>query len=333
MQQKGTLMRTLVLEKTMDFQPLLEKVEQRLQEEAVNQRGIIGNLAVHIIKAGGKRLRPLLVILSGWKEDLNYNPLLNAAIAAELLHTASLIHDDIIDRADNRRGIPTLNAVKGEHAAVITGDYLFARALTLLSKQNTNRALPCLVQSIESMCEGIIEEISSVYNPATTEKDYLSRIDKKTASLVAACCEAGARIREASPEEVDAHAAFGRNLGMCFQIIDDILDFTADEKTLGKPANSDFSQGILTLPVIYLLQDSNWSQPVRRMIAKRSFTNDELSFVKEGIHKTTSLQLAYQKALEYQDRARACLASLTTTPEPVRPIFHRFTEMVIDRIR
>jgi geranylgeranyl pyrophosphate synthase len=168
---------------------------------------------------------------------------------------------------------------------------------------------------------------------ATTEKDYLSRIDKKTASLVAACCEAGARIREASPEEVDAHAAFGRNLGMCFQIIDDILDFTADEKTLGKPANSDFSQGILTLPVIYLLQDSNWSQPVRRMIAKRSFTNDELSFVKEGIHKTTSLQLAYQKALEYQDRARACLASLTTTPEPVRPIFHRITEMVIDRIR
>ncbi|MDD2555316.1 MAG: polyprenyl synthetase family protein [Syntrophaceticus sp.] len=344
LQQKGILMSTLVLEIAIDFQPLLEKAEQRLQE-AVNQggaygtsgtcgtRGTIGNLAAQIIKAGGKRLRPLLVILSGWKEDGDCDSLLDVAVAAELLHTASLIHDDIIDKADNRRGIPTLNVIKGQHTAVITGDYLFARALTLLSEQNTNRALPCLIQSIESMCEGIIEEINSVYNPAITEQDYLSRIDKKTASLVAACCEAGARIRGASPPEVDAHAAFGHNLGMCFQIVDDILDFTADEKTLGKPADSDFSQGILTLPVIYLLQDSNWSQPVRRILAKRSCTNDELSYVKKGIHKTASLQLAYEKALQYQDKAKACLASFPTTPEPVRSIFHKLTEMVMERIK
>jgi heptaprenyl diphosphate synthase len=333
MQQKGILMSTLVLEKSMDFQPLLEKVEQRLQEVVVNQNRTIGNLAVHIIKAGGKRLRPLLVILSGWKEDCNCDSLLDVAVAAELLHTASLIHDDIIDKADNRRGFPTLNAVKGEHAAVMTGDYLFARALSLLSKQSLYSTLPCLMGSIESMCEGIIEEISSVYNPATTEKDYLSRIDKKTASLVAACCEAGALVRDASPEEVDAHAAFGRNLGMCYQIIDDILDFTADEETLGKPADSDFSQGILTLPVIYLLQDPNWNQPVRRILAKRCCTDDELSFVKDGIHKTASLQLAYAKALEYQDKARVCLASFPTMPEPVRSIFNKITEMVIERIR
>lgn len=359
-------MSTLVIEEAMDLQPLLEKVEQRLQEVAVNQSGTceanstggagemceasethgtyrasqtggtretVGNLAARMIKAGGKRLRPLLVILSGWKEDGDFDSLLDVAVAAELLHTASLIHDDIIDEADNRRGIPTLNAANGEHTAVITGDYLFARALTLLSNQDTHRALPCLVQSIESMCVGIIEEIGSLYNHGITEQNYLSRIDKKTASLVAACCEGGARIRGASPEEVAAHAAFGHNLGMCFQIIDDILDFTADEKTLGKPADSDFSQGILTLPVIYLLQDSNWSQPVKRILDKGSCTNDELSYVKEGMRRTASLQLAYAKALEYQNRAKACLVSFSTTPESVRSIFSNITEMVMERTK
>lgn len=320
---------SVALENKIDLNPLLEKVEQRLHDAAVTHSNIIGKLASHVIKAGGKRLRPMLVILCGWKEDDEWETVIDVAAAAELLHTASLIHDDIIDHADTRRGLPTLNVLQGNQIAVMAGDYLFARALSLLSEQGTNSVLPSMVESIEAMCEGIIEEITTLYNHNITEEDYLSRVDKKTASLVAACCGAGALIRNVSQEEVAVYTAFGRNLGMCFQIIDDLLDFTSDEETLGKPAGSDFSQGILTLPVIYLLEDPDWSDSVKEILAKRSCTSDDLSYVKAAAAKTQSIHRAYRKAQEFQEKARSCLRVIPTTP--VHPILNRLTEMMMTR--
>lgn len=322
-------MSSVVLKEEIDFNTLMEKVEQRLHKVAVTHSRTMGPLASHVIKAGGKRLRPLLVILSGWNEDDSWEPVLDVAVAAELLHTASLIHDDIIDYADTRRGLPTINKLQGNQTAVMAGDYLFARALTLLSKESTKDALPFMVESIQAMCEGIIEEISTFFDPAVTESDYLSRIDKKTASLVTACCGAGARVRGASQEEVDAYADFGRNLGMCFQIIDDILDFTSDEETLGKPAGSDFSQGILTLPVIYLLEHPDWKEPIKEILAKHSCTKDDFSYVQEAADKTESIHRSYCKAQEFQEKARECLHFIPTTP--VWPILNKLTDMVITR--
>ena len=322
-------MSSLVLAQEVDLRPLLEKVEQRLYKVAVVHSGTVGQLASHVIKAGGKRLRPQLVILSGWKEKNDWEPVLDVAVAAELLHTASLIHDDIIDHADTRRGLPTINVVRGNQTAVMAGDYLFARALTLLSRESTRGALIFMVESIQAMCEGIIEEIGTLFDPAVTEEDYLSRIDKKTASLVAACCGAGARVRGASQEEVASYTDFVRNLGICFQVIDDILDFTSDQETLGKPAGSDFSQGILTLPAIYLLEHPDWNKPIREILAKRSCTNDDLSFIKEAAEQTDSVHRSYRKAQEFQEKARECLRFIPISP--AWPILNRLTEMVMIR--
>lgn len=322
-------MSSVILEQEANLRPLMEKFEQRLYEVAVTHSSTTGQLASHVIEAGGKRLRPQLVILSGWKLDNDWETLLDVAVAAELLHTASLIHDDIIDCADTRRGILSLNALWGNQAAVMAGDYLFARALALLSQESAKDALPFMVKSIETMCEGIIEEITTLFDTAVTEEDYLSRIDKKTASLVATCCGTGALVSGASQEEVAAYTDFGRNLGMCFQIVDDILDFTSDEETLGKPAGSDFSQGILTLPAIYLLQHPDWNQPIREILAKHRCTNNDLACIKEAADKTESIQRSCRKARQFQENARECLRFIPITP--AWPILNRLTETVMIR--
>lgn len=321
-------MSTVALKEEIYLHSLLEVVEQRLHEVA-SCSNTMGELASQVIKAGGKRLRPLLVILSSWRDDNDWEPVIDVAVAAELLHTASLVHDDIIDRADTRRGVPTINVTQGNHTAVMTGDYLFARALSLLSKQRTCSALSFMVDAIQAMCEGIMEEMASLFDPTVTEKDYFSRIDKKTASLVAACCGAGAAVSGASPEEVEDRAAFGRNLGLSFQIIDDILDFTSDEETLGKPAGSDLNQGILTLPVIYLLQHADYDSCIKDILTNRSCTSTDLSYIQHAAQKTACISKAFNKAREFQEKAKSHLSFLPATP--VHTILHKITDMVTAR--
>lgn len=324
-------MNSAVLDPSIEaaFLPLLERVEQRFHKIALTHSRVIGDLASHIIKAGGKRLRPLLVILSGWREDANWEAVIDVAVAAEMLHTASLIHDDIIDHADTRRGVPTINKIQGNHSAVITGDYLFARAITLLSQQGTSSALPLMMESIQSMCEGIIEETASLFDHRVTEQDYLSRIDKKTAALVAACCGGGALVSGAPREEVSAMINFGRYLGLSYQIVDDILDFISDEAALGKPANCDLSQGILTLPVIYLLEYPEYREQIKEMLARRSFTDTDIEYIKKAAQRSSAISRAYKKAQQFQQMAQTCLEILPLTP--VKTIFNNISDMVISR--
>ncbi|HHY40029.1 MAG TPA: polyprenyl synthetase family protein [Syntrophaceticus sp.] len=323
-------MDTAVLDQTVEINllPLLGRVEQRLYEVAVAPNKI-GELVSYIIKAGGKRLRPLLVLLSAWREDIDWEPVIDVAAAAELLHTASLIHDDIIDRAETRRGLPTISKLYGNHIAVLAGDYLFARAITLLSKNNTSCALPLMAESIQSMCEGIIEEAASLFDYRVNEKDYLSRIYKKTASLVAACCGSGALVSGASQEKVATMMDYGRYLGLSYQIVDDILDFISDDETLGKPTGSDLSQGILTLPVIYLLEHPHCRNRVKEILAKHSCTAADIDYIRNAAFQNAAISRAYSKARGFQEKARKCLYSLALTP--VHKLFDNITYMVINR--
>ena len=323
-------MESAVLDQTVEINllPLLGRVEQRLHEVAVAPNKI-GELVSHTIKAGCKRLRPLLVLLSAWRDDTNWEPVIDVATAAELLHTASLIHDDIIDRAESRRGLPTISKLYGNHTAVMAGDYLFARAITLLSKNNTSRALPLLAESIQSMCEGIIEEAASLFDYRVNEEDYLSRIYKKTASLVAACCGSGALVSGAPQEEVATMMDYGRYLGLSYQIVDDILDFISDDETLGKPAGSDLSQGILTLPVIYLLEHPHCRGRIKEILAKHSCTTADIDYVRNAAYQNAAISRAYCKARAFQEKARKCLHSLALTP--VHKFLDNITYMVINR--
>jgi heptaprenyl diphosphate synthase len=322
-------MTSLALQQELNLNQILQDVEHRIHEVAIAHSKSIGNLTAHVIEAGGKRIRPLLVILSGWKKQADWKPLIDVAVAAELIHTASLVHDDIIDEADTRRGIPTLNTVEGNHTAVLAGDYLFARAFDLLSDQRTYGALPFMVKAIQVMCEGVIEEISTLFDHTITKNDYFSRIYKKTASLTEACCGSGAKVSGAEQEIVISLAEFGRNLGMAFQIVDDLLDFSSDEETLGKPAGSDLAQGILTLPVLYLLENPSCSEQVREIIAKRECTPADFAYIKETAVEYSALDRAYNKAQEFQEKAKSYLNSLPAGP--ARSAFNKIADLVITR--
>lgn len=311
------------------YAPLLQAVESRLQEVASGQAGALGAYANHVISAGGKRLRPLLVILSSGIDDPAYQPLIDVAAAIELIHTASLIHDDILDQATTRRGVPTLNSLQDNHTAVLTGDFLFATAFELLTGSQCPDALALMTDAIRAMCQAEIEQKEALFQFSVTESMYLSRIEKKTASLLAACCGAGALAGGLPPEAVTALTAYGRNLGLCFQIIDDLLDFTADSATLGKPANSDLAQGILTLPVIYLLQNAAFEQgsdmagfdnhPVALQLQVRlqelaqgcECNRSDLDSIRQAICTTPALGQAYQKALYCAREAAASVAGIT----------------------
>lgn len=322
-------MTSIVLQKELNLTPVLQDVERRIHEIAITHSKSLGDLAAHVIKAGGKRLRPLLVLLSGWKEQADWEPLIDVAVAAELIHTASLVHDDIIDEADTRRGVPTINTIQGNHTAVLAGDYLFARAFALLSDQRTYGALPFMVKAIQAMCEGVIEETSTLFDHTITKRDYFSRIYKKTASLVEACCGGGAQVSGAEQKAVQSQAEFGRNIGMAFQIVDDLLDFSSDEKTLGKPAGSDLAQGILTLPVIYLLQNPSCSERIREIIARRQCTPADFAYIKQAAVETSALERAYNKAQEFQKKAKDYLESLPVGP--ARSAFNKIADLVITR--
>ncbi|MGD0153708.1 MAG: polyprenyl synthetase family protein [Thermacetogeniaceae bacterium] len=334
---------------TEAFAPLLQAVEARLQEVASDQAGILGVYAGQVIRAGGKRLRPLLVILCSGLADPSHQPLIDMAAAAELIHTASLIHDDILDQATTRRGATTINHLQGNHTAVLAGDFLFAAAFDLLTCTGRPEALALMTEAIRAMCQAEIEQKEAVFQFSVTESRYLGRIEKKTAALLAACCGAGALAGGAAPEEVASLMAFGRNLGLCFQITDDLLDFTGDSATLGKPAGSDLAQGILTLPVIYLLQYFAFEQeselaagnsnPVslpnrarlRKIARSGSYAQPDLDYIRQAVCQSPALGQAHQKALDYARQAADCLAG--STPETTHQALLGLVEQLAQRQR
>ncbi len=329
--------------------PLLLAVENRLQKVALDQTGILGVYAGQVIRAGGKRLRPLLVILCSGLADPSHQALIDMAAATELIHTASLIHDDILDQAATRRGTATINYLQGNHTAVLVGDFLFATAFGLLTRTGYPEAMALMTGAIQAMCQGEIDQKEDVFQFSVTENRYLDRIEKKTAALLAACCGAGALTGGAAPEDVASLMAYGRYLGLCFQITDDLLDFTGDSTDMGKPSGTDLAQGILTLPAIYLLQnfaceqgselaDGN-SNPVslpgrtrlREIYQNGSCAQPDLDYIRQAVCQSPALDQARQKALDCARQAAACLAGIT--PATTRQTLLDLVEQVAQRQR
>jgi heptaprenyl diphosphate synthase len=211
--------------------------------------------STHLLRAGGKRMRPVFVLLSGRFGTLsNKQQVIDIAVALELIHMATLVHDDVIDNASLRRGHQTVKARWDNRVAMYTGDYIISRALQIISDITTPQVHQALSKSIYLMVRGEIDQIKDLYNPDLILKQYLSRIKRKTALLMSIGCHLGALVSGASPKIVQHLKLYGYYVGMAFQLTDDVLDFTGDEKTLGKPAGSDLRQGNVTLPVIYALK-------------------------------------------------------------------------------
>lgn len=282
---------------------LIERELMRVIEESDEPvRGILRDFF-----AGGKRLRPKLVLLTGLCFSPINKEMIYSAAAAELIHTASLIHDDVIDRSDYRRNRPTINYVYGNHTAVLAGDFLFAKAFELLCRYNLNRCMGYLIDAIREMCQGEIMQAVENPNKKADENYYFKIIEKKTASLISACCKTGAECGKAKEEDIRKIGLYGLYLGYAFQIVDDILDVIGDATEIGKPIGHDIEEGKITLPYIYFLQDRTFGAKYREVLTNKSRIAVVKSELLCDIKKSDAISKTYAKAEEFAKKAREIL--------------------------
>lgn len=233
-----------------------------LRESITSEDTLLQNAALGLIDAGGKRLRPALAYLAARLWKARVEDLLPLLAALELIHTGSLVHDDIIDEASLRRGQPTVSCVYGDASALYVGDYLIGRAMELIAVYQEERLDLSLNRTVLQMCLGELRQERDFFRQEQCYRDYFNRIRRKTALLFAGSCECGAILAKAPDGDVDSLWRWGYNLGMSFQIIDDMLDLVADEKTLGKPTGNDLRQGNLSLAVLYALRQKDGAAAV-----------------------------------------------------------------------
>ncbi len=304
-------------------------VEEIILDFTVSGVGAIQEMITPVVQNRGKRLRPLLVLLSGGFEEGDRGALRRTAAAVELIHTASLLHDDVIDVAKERRGKPSLNALYGNCPAVLTGDYFFARAFELVALCENLDLIRIFTSAISTMCEGEIEQSRNAFNCAMSEQQYLRCAYGKTAVLLEACCEAGALLSRLHQDAVQQLKQYGRNLGMAFQITDDLLDIWGNPARTGKPAGSDLREGTITLPLIYILEDPYWGERLRELIRRRDFSVEKLTFMLDPACRNGPLARARQRAATFALQAGKCLHELERTP--VREILEKLASYVLQR--
>lgn len=235
----------------------LARVDAALRDAVQTPDPFLAEVATHLIGAGGKRLRPTLTIVSAYACTAapTTDAALTGSVACELVHLGSLYHDDVIDEAETRRGVPSVNARWSNIVAILAGDFLLARASSLAASLGADVA-SLLAATIGELCRGQVLELQHLFDVDRSEEDYASAIEGKTAALFATSCRIGGMVSGVGDATLDALTRFGRHLGMCFQIVDDVLDLSSTDDALGKHAGQDLLEGIYTLPVIHVLRES-----------------------------------------------------------------------------
>ena len=291
----------------------LERVERKMREASRIEYEQLRATLDYLLGGGGKRLRPALVLLSSKFYPTDAEKVTCLAAAVETLHTATLVHDDLIDNALLRRGNPTLNALWNSAATVLTGDYLFARAAAFAAETESVRVISIFAQTLMTICSGELNQIfgSDGRQPTANAKEYYyQRIYSKTASLFAASAEAGGLLGEAPEPEAQALRDYGHNLGMAFQIVDDILDFAGNEGDLGKPVGSDLRQGIITLPTIHFLEAHPGDETVTRVLSGRGEGDDKVQAAVEAIKESGAIESSMTEAQRFVAKSRDALSAL-----------------------
>jgi geranylgeranyl pyrophosphate synthase len=321
----------------------LELVEQKLREPVHLDYPQLTDVLHTLLDSGGKRLRPGLAMLSAgfYAEKIDRDKLISLAASVEMLHTATLVHDDLIDGALLRRGNTTLNARWNTGATVLTGDYLFARAAALAAETDHVRVMAIFADTLMTICTGELRQIFDRHNLPRLDSEeawqaalerYDQRIHAKTASLFAAATEAAAVLGGASEGETAALREYGLALGMGFQIIDDVLDFQGDEQILGKPVGSDLQEGIVTLPVLHYLRehpDDERLAIVAQGVGRRPGNDRLIREVVEAIRESGAVGLAMERAQRFIAASQAALAAL---PEnEFRAMMHALADYTISR--
>lgn len=293
----------------------LKGVDKIIDHHLDSSASLIPTLGRHLIYAGGKRLRPLLTVASYRLFKEEGEGAIGLAAAVEFIHTATLLHDDVIDESKLRRGLPTANELWGNQASVLVGDFLFARSFQLMIAANNPEVLRILANAAACISEGEVLQLSICHNLEVKIDDSLHVIEAKTATLFAAACEVGA-LMASHKAHASALRAYGQNLGMAFQIVDDILDYCANAAQLGKEVGDDFREGKITLPVIlaYPHCQNDEKQFFKRTLVDHRQTPDDLPTALEILHKHKGITKAYDLAATYGEKARQALEILPDHP-------------------
>ncbi len=295
----------------------LDRVNRLIVERMQSPVALIPQLAGHIVAGGGKRLRPMLTLgcarLCGYRGDRH----IALAAAVEFIHTATLLHDDVVDASELRRGRDAANAVWGNKPAVLVGDFLFSRSFELMVADGSLRVLAILSRASAVIAEGEVMQLMTTGNMATTEAEYLAVIEAKTAELFAAASRIGAVLGERPPAEEEALDRFGRNLGIAFQLVDDLLDYSAHEAELGKSVGDDFRDGKVTLPVLLAFARGNDDERVfwRRAIEELDQRPGDLERAIELVERHGAITETLARARLYAAAAARALAPFPDLPE------------------
>jgi len=303
------------------FEPIradLEKVDEEFSRHVQSKVSLIPQIGQYIRTSGGKRMRPAVLLmaarLSGYSGD---RAVLYAAVV-EFIHTATLVHDDIIDDADLRRGRLAVHSRWGNDITVLLGDYLYIKSMALALTHDTLDLVRVLCEVTLKMIEGELYQLTKNGDADITEDEHFDIIRRKTAYLFGGCAQIGGMLGDVPLEREQALREYGFNLGMAFQLVDDLLDFTGDAESVGKPIGADLREGKVTLPLIHLLRqqpDGVSAEIVRDAVASRSVTEDQWNELRRGLREHASIDYAYRRAIEFADGAKKHLYAFPPSPE------------------
>lgn len=311
------LSRTLTAKEIFDLvHQDLCRVEEEFRLESVASEDAVTRIAGHLQKSGGKRMRPTLVLLTS-KLFAGRDPATSVQLAAvvELIHTATLIHDDVIDEAETRRGDSSTNAIWGNQTAVLAGDWLYMQAFQIALRLRDFHLLDLLISLTQRMVEGELLQ-ARLIGRVVQREEYLELVDRKTASLFSACARLGAIAGNANEEEENRLGHFAWNLGMAFQLIDDVLDFTATEDVLGKPVGSDLREGKITLPLLVALEQASPAEraDVEQVLADRNYSSVPFTRILEIIEAHGGISHARKTAENYTAEANLLIGQFADSP-------------------
>lgn len=307
----------------------------RLVEDALDRVKHVENfpglakMLAHVLGGGGKRIRPAIALLAGKFGDYDIDLHVPLAASIELLHTATLVHDDVIDASPSRRGRATANELFNNSAAVMLGDYMFAHSAELISRTENTQVVRLFAHTIMAIAGGELHQDMSAYEYGQDTMEYFGRIEGKTASLFATSAEGGAMVARCAPDEREALRLYGLNVGMAFQVVDDILDFAGDEQEMGKPIGNDLLQGTLTLPSLLLMERYPKDNPIKKAFRGRRPKTEHVAQAVYMVLNSDILNESYAVARDFSDRALDAISSLPKIE--ARSALEDVAEHVLDR--
>ncbi|OGV95891.1 MAG: hypothetical protein A3I04_03725 [Nitrospinae bacterium RIFCSPLOWO2_02_FULL_39_110] len=313
----------------------LNRVEEYIKKNYQSDVTLIPTISSYLSNGGGKRLRPILVLTTsklcgynGGDRHIRYS------CVVEFIHAATLLHDDVVDGADKRRGNPSANVKWGNNASVLVGDYLFSESLHLMSEEGDVRIINLISDAAKKLAEGELKQLVNKYDLTIAEEEYLDVVHRKTAALISACCGIGSILGGVNPEKEKVLISFGKNIGIAFQLIDDMLDYISSEIVIGKPVGKDLIEGKVTLPLIHLYREADEYErnELKEIISSNKITKKQLDRVISLIKSYGSMDYTINKAKIFIENAKNDIAHLrSTSPKQYFDTLMLLADYIVER--